>query len=80
MAEIPQHVKALMGAITQAEAAIDTLEKTIATKKKLTQQLQLQLWDACEHSWVRDPWVNFDDPCKYYCTTCGLWKDRTMYS
>jgi hypothetical protein len=80
MAEIPQHVKALMVSISQEAAGIDAMEKTIAAKKILTRQLQLQLWDACEHSWARDPWVNFDDCCKCYCTTCGLWKDRAMYS
>ena len=75
-----KEVNNLLRNISEKHLEIDNLQKTIMEKKKHIIQLQKQLWDTCSHTWVRDPWANFDDLCKYNCSICGLWKDRSMYT
>ena len=80
MANTKEEVTRLLSSINEEETNVDILQKTIINKKIRVRQLQQQLWDTCLHIWVRDPWANFDELCKYNCSICGLWKDRSMYT
>ena len=42
-------------------------------------KVELEIFDSCNHKWVRDRTVAHDDPIKYYCKICGLWRRRSLY-
>ena len=51
-------------------------------KKKYLEQikkLELNMYDSCVHEWLYDHNCAFDDPIKYYCKYCGLWRRRSLY-
>jgi hypothetical protein len=39
-----------------------------------------QIWDTCIHSWVRDELAAWDDKCKYVCSKCKLYKNKSYYT
>ena len=64
---------------------IETLDKLLEIKElekkyKLDlKKIELKIFDNCNHKWVRDRTVAQDDPIKYYCEICGLWRRRSLY-
>ena len=42
-------------------------------------KIELKIFDSCNHQWVRDRTLAHDDPIKYYCKNCGLWRRRSLY-
>ena len=73
-------ILSLQRIIKETETENNILEELVVDNKKKICKMNCKIWDLCEHLWVRDYTCNFDDLCKNYCSTCGLWKDRTMYS
>ena len=69
----------LMQNINEKEDIIRDCNIKIRETDKLIQSYKQQLWDSCEHRWVRDYFTSFDDLCKYSCNICGLWRDRSIY-
>ena len=69
----------LLQDIKKEEKAILELQRNIDTKKRNIRSYKQALWTACNHEWIRDYFVSFDDKCKYYCKVCDLWKDKTYY-
>lgn len=65
--------------IKREEKAIQELQKNIDKKKQCIRSYKQTLWTLCDHEWVRDYFVPFDDICKYYCKKCDLWKDKFYY-
>ena len=53
--------------------------QSIKTIQKQIKKNELCVWDTCDHKWVRDRYCTFDEPCKYYCEKCSLYKDRRLY-
>ena len=43
-------------------------------------EMELKLWDICDHEWIRDTFAMHDDLCKWQCKYCTLWRDRGIYS
>ena len=41
--------------------------------------IDLQIWDTCDHTWIRDHSAMFDDIDKYICSKCTLYKRRRLY-
>ena len=58
---------------------IYSLEQDIKQMKQKKNEIELLLWDNCDHVWTRDSSACFDDIHKYYCTECSLYKDRRLY-
>ena len=75
-----QKIAELQQTISEEQSLIEEYEKLIKQKKKRINACQLELWDCCTHTWVRDYNACFDDCCKHYCSLCFLWRDRSMYT
>ena len=54
-------------------------ENDLLVLKKKKHDLELAIWDDCEHEWQRDVTAAFDDICKYRCYKCNLYKNRNLY-
>lgn len=54
---------------------IDDFNKLIYKYKKENRKLTKKLFYTCQHKWIYDECVNFDDKCKYVCKFCGLYKN-----
>jgi len=72
-------VSTLLQNISEEEKTIRELQISITAKKQLICGHKQALWATCDHEWIRDYFVSFDDKCKYYCGICDLWKDKTYY-
>ena len=70
----------LLQKIKKEQTEIIDMEKIINEKKQKIATLEISLWDTCSHCWIRDIFASFDDLCKYYCSKCGLWRDRRIYN
>jgi hypothetical protein len=55
------------------------LERTMNQNKVSIKALEWELWHTCDHQWKKDPYLNFDDLCKFFCKKCGLWRDKSFY-
>ena len=77
-AKVPS-VSTLLEDISEEENDIRKFQRSITAKKQLIRGHKQTLWTTCEHEWVRDYFVSFDDKCKYYCRICNLWKDKAYY-
>ena len=51
----------------------------VASLKFDKNMIDLQIWDTCEHTWIRDRSAMFDDIHKYNCSKCSLYKSRRLY-
>ena len=69
----------LMDNIVKEESKIEEYEEIIKEKNRKIKSYKLLLWDKCSHMWIWDPHVSFDDGCKYCCSICTLWRDRSLY-
>jgi len=74
-----QSASTLIQDIKREEKAIQELQKNIDEKKQCIRSYKQTLWTLCDHEWVRDYFVPFDDNCKYYCKKCELWRDKFYY-
>ena len=55
------------------------LEHQIKQLKELRKSTKLKIWETCNHEWIFDRSSNFDDPCKYICNKCDLYKRKEYY-
>ena len=72
-------LKIIQEEIRQGIKELDALEENVVARRATLHTLRGELWDICNHQWIRDYSCAFDDLCKHYCSVCGLWKDRTLY-
>lgn len=54
--------------ITQKYSEIDLIKLEIEKLKK-------NLWTSCTHEWERDYSAMHDDPFKYFCKHCKMYKN-----
>lgn len=59
--------------INQLYVQITTLQTEIKKNNK-------QIWDKCVHKWKRDELAIWDDKCKYICSNCLLYKNKSYYT
>lgn len=54
----------------------DNLEyrKMIENNKKKIYKIQKEMYSICEHEFIRDTTVTFDDMYKWKCSKCGYYK------
>ena len=75
---IPQVNKLLTKKIEILDKIVEIQE--LQKKYKLDlKKIELDIFDTCNHEWVRDRTLAQDDPIKYYCKICGLWRRRSLY-
>ena len=75
-----EQVENLMAYIKNKTANIINFEKQINQYKMEIKKTELTLWNTCKHEeWVYCTACAFDDPCKWYCRKCKLWKDKRLY-
>ena len=55
-------------------------QNQIQKNKREIMSLEKNIYKLCNHEWVRDWDVAFDDRCKYNCKTCKLWRNDYMYN
>lgn len=55
-------------------------QNQIQKNKREIKLLEKKIYKFCNHEWVRDWDVAFDDRCKYNCKTCKLWRNDYMYN
>ena len=55
------------------------LEHQIKQLHILRKSTNLQIWETCNHEWIFDVTSNFDDPCKWICRKCDLYKRKEYY-
>lgn len=72
-------LQSIQDKIKEGEKELDALDRKMKDQRGVIHSLRGELWDLCNHQWRRDCSCAFDDPCKYYCNVCGLWKDRSLY-
>ena len=66
--------------IENATNTIMSFEKKINQLKIEIRKKEKHLWNSCKHeTWVFCTACTFDDPCKWYCSKCKLWKDKRLY-
>lgn len=41
--------------------------------------LETELYNECEHNWIRDEYASFDDRVKTICSICGVYNSPYMY-
>jgi len=54
-------------------------KNTVASLQFDKTMIELQIWDTCDHTWIRDSTALFDDIYKYKCSTCRLYNGRRLY-
>ena len=52
----------------------------VEANKKLILENEKKIWKQCNHHWIRDYNVAFDDRIKFYCSKCNLWRNEYMYN
>ena len=68
--------------LTKKIEILDKIVKIHELEKKCKldlKKVELEIFDSCKHEWVRDKTLAYDDPIKYYCKICGLWRRRSLY-
>ena len=70
----------LLNKIKIEEEEIRQMELSIKAGGEKIAHLKKELWASCSHCWVRDHFALWDDICKHYCSVCGLWKDKSIYT
>ena len=59
---------------------MEELEKQLEQLKASIKNDKYNLWKECKHEkWLFCSACPFDDPCKWYCAKCTLWKDGSLY-
>lgn len=64
--------------IKEHYGSIIELQNKISIKGVKKKELELIIWDNCEHKWELDN-SEYDSDCKQYCIKCKLWKNRKYY-
>jgi len=58
--------------------SIRELQNKINMKGVKRKELELIIWDNCDHKWELDN-SEYGSDCKQYCIKCKLWKNRKYY-
>ena len=73
-------IKNIKNEIDLKTKKIMKLELQINNLKESIRKDERRLYVMCDHGeWIRCIDCTFDDLCKYYCKTCGLWRNKTFY-
>jgi hypothetical protein len=64
-------VEEFLTKIRDAERKISSLESEKRNFGKLVKDLKKDLYDVCEHDWIRD-WTERDSRSRWECKNCGL--------
>ena len=51
----------------------------IQKKTQCIKAIEKELFRTCKHIWKYDYSCAFDDHTKYFCETCGVWKNQYWY-
>lgn len=73
----------VLGLIKKKEKLVSenfTYENQIQKNRREIRILEKKIYKFCNHEWVRDWDVAFDDRCKYNCKKCKLWRNDYMYN
>ena len=54
------------------------MQNKINMKGVKRKELELIIWDNCDHKWELDN-SEYGSDCKQYCIKCKLWKNRKYY-